>query len=161
LNIQGDEPLLDPPAIEGLIADLRTAPDAIWTLAVPIESPAERDRASVVKVARARDGRALYFSRAPVPFVRDESPAGAPYGLRHIGVYGYPLALLRSFLQTAPSPLEVTEGLEQLRALESGMTIRVRLGGWPQTAVDTPEDLAALQRAYPTPASLPGPGAAD
>lgn len=164
LNLQGDEPLLSPSAIERLIAELRRDPESIWTLADRIENEEEFERVSVVKVVRAVDGRALYFSRAPVPHRRgggvasrasngQAGGAGGPAAerLRHVGVYGYPVPLLRALLAAGPSPLEREEGLEQLRALELGLTIRVVVAPWPDAAIDTPEDLERLRRRYPVP----------
>ncbi len=167
LNLQGDEPLFSPRAVERLLAALRSRPDAIWTLAEPIHDRAEFLRPSVVKVVTAPDGRALYFSRAPIPCFRDrEADSASRLGknegaalwpekkeitpLRHVGVYGYPVQLLRAFLAAGPGCLERVEGLEQLRALELGQEIRVLLGAWPDSGVDTPEDLERLLRRYPT-----------
>lgn len=165
INLQGDEPLLSRLAVEGLLFSLREEPDAIWTLAERVRDEEEFLRPSVVKVVRAQDGRALYFSRAPVPHVRSGGSQHAAVGgktepatsirLRHVGVYAYPRVLLERFLAAGPSPLETAEGLEQLRALELGLTVRVRLGGWPDSAVDTPEDLARLHKRYPSPETLP------
>jgi 3-deoxy-manno-octulosonate cytidylyltransferase (CMP-KDO synthetase) len=181
VNLQGDEPLFAPSAIERLIEAMRARPDAIWTLADPIADPEEFLRPSAVKVVLAPDGRALYFSRAPIPFWRDagaapasaESAPGAPAGppwqpagipatpLRHAGVYGYPRALLEGFLRAPRGRLEATEQLEQLRALEAGIPIRVLVGAWPDAGVDTPEDLERLLRRYPTPESLEAAGRAS
>jgi len=147
INLQGDEPLLAPRAVERLLESLRAEPRAVWTLADRLEDPEEWRRSSVVKVVRAGDGRALYFSREPIPHRR--GGAGV-VPLRHVGVYGYPRALLEAFLAQPPSPLERTEGLEQLRALEMGMTIRVLEAPWPGAGVDTPDDLERLRSRYPT-----------
>lgn len=171
LNLQGDEPLFDPAAIERLLAAVRGCPDAIWTLADPIEDPAELTRPSVVKVVTARDGRALYFSRSAIPYDRAAAegraydagaraaagPDGgiardagsASFPLRHVGVYAYPRRLLEAFLAEPPGTLERIEGLEQLRALEIGLTIRVLVGAWPDAGIDTPEDLERMSAKYP------------
>ena len=153
LNLQGDEPLFAPAAIERLVVAMRAQPDAIWTLAAPIEDAEEFARTSVVKVVTAADGRALYFSRAPVPHHRGTGPSAGRRLLahRHVGVYGYPWELLEEFLRTPPGRLEEIEGLEQLRALEHGLSIRVMVGAWPDAGVDTPEDLQRLLEKYPTP----------
>ena len=161
VNLQGDEPLLSPRAVERMLEAMRRQPDAIWTLADRIRTAEEFARPSVTKVVCAADGRALYFSRAPVPHPRMPAAGETPWSRarRHIGVYGYPRALLRAFLAAPPSPLELLEGLEQLRALELGITIRVLEARWPDAAVDTPEDLARLQKLYPTPEALAAAGA--
>jgi 3-deoxy-manno-octulosonate cytidylyltransferase (CMP-KDO synthetase) len=158
LNLQADEPFFAPRAIERLLDSLRARPDAIWTLADPITDPQEFLRPSAVKAVLAADGRALYFSRAPVPYDRSFGPgatdARSVVPLRHVGVYGYPRELLMAFLALPPGQLERLEGLEQLRALEHGLTIRVLVGAWPDAGVDTPEDAARLLAKYPTPAAM-------
>ena len=181
LNLQADEPFFAPRAIERLLDSLRARPDAIWTLADPITDPQEFLRPSAVKAVLAADGRALYFSRAPVPYDCGHGQApessvaaarrvasadlGGAFGpgatgarsvvpLRHVGVYGYPRELLMAFLALPPGRLERWEGLEQLRALEHGLTIRVLVGAWPDAGVDTPEDAARLLAKYSTPAAM-------
>jgi 3-deoxy-manno-octulosonate cytidylyltransferase (CMP-KDO synthetase) len=168
LNLQGDEPLFSPAAVGRLLARAREDPGAIWTLADPIRSEEEFRRPSVVKVVCGREGRALYFSRAAVPFLRRGLPSSGGRGgegsvgtgspgvqpLRHVGVYAYPRDLLERFLALPPAPLEEAEGLEQLRALEAGIPIRVVVGGWPDAAIDTPEDLERLRARYPRPQDL-------
>lgn len=169
LNLQADEPFFAPRAIERLLASLRAQPDAIWTLADPITDPQEFLRPSAVKAVLAADGRALYFSRAPVPHDRAQGTAPAfsvtaadrgaaearsVLPLRHVGVYGYPRELLGRFLALPPGRLELLEGLEQLRALEHGLTMRVLVGAWPDAGVDTPEDAARLLAKYPTPTAM-------
>ncbi|MBK8230583.1 MAG: 3-deoxy-manno-octulosonate cytidylyltransferase [Candidatus Eisenbacteria bacterium] len=154
VNLQGDEPLLPVAAVSGLIAAMVADPTAIWTLAAPLRAPEEFIRPSVVKIARAADGRALYFSRAPIPhggLEMDNPPA-----LRHLGIYGYPIALFDRFLALGPSRLESCERLEQLRALEAGLTIKVALSTAGSPGVDTPEDLDRLLRRYPTLEALDG-----
>jgi 3-deoxy-D-manno-octulosonate cytidylyltransferase len=149
LNLQGDEPLLPIVGVERLLAGLRAMPDAIWTLAHPIQRLEDLASPSVVKVVRAADGRALYFSRAPVPFARGPEQEGR-LALRHVGVYGYPLDLLRRLVALPPSGLERIEGLEQLRALEAGIPIRVVECAGESPGVDVPEDLERLRMRYPT-----------
>lgn len=161
LNLQGDEPLFSPPAIERLLRSMRERPDAIWTLAEPIRDAEEFARSSVVKVVTDAEGRALYFSRAPIPHFREGGEwAGFP-PRRHVGVYGYPRALLQAFLAQPPSRLERIEGLEQLRALEAGLTIRVLTGAWTDAGIDTPEDLERLRAKYPDAASIRRAGLED
>ncbi len=155
INLQGDEPLLSPRAVELLLASLHSRPDSIWTLADRIRDEEEWRRVSVVKVVCAVDGRALFFSREPIPHRRDHAGVEP---LRHVGVYGYPREMLERFLAEPPSPLEKTEGLEQLRALEIGMTIRVERASWPGWGIDTPEDLERLLRCHPTAAAFDAAG---
>jgi 3-deoxy-manno-octulosonate cytidylyltransferase (CMP-KDO synthetase) len=147
VNVQGDLPLLDPTLVDDLVALLRENPSVgLATVGVPIESREEMANPSVVKVICDRNGRALYFSRAPIPFDRDDpgSPTGA---MRHVGIYAYRRETLLGFASRAPTPLETTEKLEQLRALENGVVIGVvrRSHGVP-LEVDTPEDLAIVRR---------------
>ena len=141
VNLQGDLPTLDPQAIRALCAALAgSAETDIATLAAPITEPAERDDPNVVKIAAAiapgaRVGRALYFSRAPIP-------AGAGPHYHHIGIYAYRRAALERFVRLPMGVLERRERLEQLRALEAGMRIDVALVDTVPLGVDTPADLA-------------------
>jgi 3-deoxy-manno-octulosonate cytidylyltransferase (CMP-KDO synthetase) len=151
LNLQGDEPLLPWPDVSRMVQAMHGAPDAIWTLAHPIADPDEFERPSVVKVVLGEGGRALYFSRAAIPYPRSPSSWAA---LRHVGVYGYPRALLETMLALPPSRLEQCEGLEQLRALEAGIPMRVQIGTQGGAGIDLPEDLERLKRAYPTAEAL-------
>lgn len=147
VNVQGDLPLLDPTLIDELIALLRGDPDlGMATVAVPIRSAEEFLNPSVVKVVCDRRGRALYFSRAPIPYSRDAP--GQPRGAcRHVGIYAYRRSVLSQFAALAPTSLERTENLEQLRAVENGIVIGVvsRAESVP-LEVDTPEDLAEARR---------------
>ena len=148
VNVQGDLPLLDPTLVDELIEMLRRDPAlGLATVAVPIETDEEFANPSVVKVVCDAKGRALYFSRSPIPHDRANpaSPAGA---MRHVGIYAYRRETLLRFAAMPPTPLERTECLEQLRALENGIVIGVvrRAHGVP-IEVDTPEDLAAVRRA--------------
>jgi 3-deoxy-manno-octulosonate cytidylyltransferase (CMP-KDO synthetase) len=151
LNVQGDLPLLDPAMVEGLAA--RMAEDAalpMATVAVPLIDAAEWRSSHVVKVVMGTDGRALYFSRCPVPFDRDgvRSPA-EPLGWRHVGMYAYRRDVLLRLAALPPSPLERRESLEQLRALEHGIAIGVVpwRGPAPLIEVDTPADLERARAA--------------
>lgn len=139
INLQGDLPTLDPHLLRQLMTALEEMPHAdIATLAAPLADADERDAPSVVKPVIAfeseRQGRALYFSRACVPF--GDGPC-----YHHIGVYAYQRSALEQFVALPPSPLEQREKLEQLRALEAGMTLAVRLVDTVPLGVDTPEDL--------------------
>jgi len=151
VNLQGDEPMM-PPAVLHEIADvLNTRPEIdIATAAAPIQSLAEFLDPSCVKALRARDGQALYFSRAPVPWPRDGVAAGLPTRFagawRHIGIYAYRVRSLLQFASWPPTALEETERLEQLRALEHGMRIHlVTLPEAPPAGVDTPDDLERVR----------------
>lgn len=143
INIQGDEPLIDPALIDMLAT--RMADDPSWSMATaacPIASFDDLNAKSVVKVVLAADGAALYFSRLPIPCRRDGDPdlASGLY-LRHLGIYAYRGAFLKRFVAAPPSPLEKTESLEQLRALEMGAKILVVKTSDTGIGVDTPEDV--------------------
>jgi 3-deoxy-manno-octulosonate cytidylyltransferase (CMP-KDO synthetase) len=143
VNVQGDEPLVDPEAVSAVAAHLAAHPeDPMVTLAAPIE-PAELGDPNAVKVVLDRAGYALYFSRAAIPYARQ--PGGAA-PLKHLGIYGYQWAALLALAALPPSPLETSEALEQLRALENGVRIRVLPARRGTPSVDTPEDLARVER---------------
>ena len=146
VNVQGDEPLIPLAAIEQVVCLLRDSPDAaIATLAQPFADAQEFLNPNAVKVVHRADGRALYFSRAPIPHERDFSGREENFALRHIGLYAYRAAFLKRFSQLAPSPLEQLEKLEQLRALWYGEEIVVGLFEQPFPAgVDTLEDLIRI-----------------
>lgn len=156
VNLQGDEPTMPAEVVAETARALRdVASRDIATAVAPIASLREFLDPNCVKALRANDGRALYFSRAPVPWPRDNVVAGEPSSFtgawRHIGIYAYRIRSLLQFAAWPPTPLETTEKLEQLRALEHGMHIHlVTLARSPPAGVDTPEDLervrAALQR---------------
>lgn len=151
INIQGDEPLIDPELIDELAAAM--AADAsldMATAANPLDpaDPVVSDP-NVVKVVTALDGRALYFSRSPLPFFRN-TVEGLPV-LRHKGIYAYSRAFLERFVTWAPSPLEKAESLEQLRALENGASIRVLVTNDTSPGVDTPEQALEVERLLSTP----------
>jgi 3-deoxy-manno-octulosonate cytidylyltransferase (CMP-KDO synthetase) len=146
VNVQGDEPLIEPEAVAAIARHLAAHPeDPMVTLAVPIPARPDGDFGSphVVKVVLSHTGHALYFSRAAIPYPRH---AGAATPLRHLGIYGYQRATLLALAALQPSPLERSEGLEQLRALESGIAIRVLLAGAGLPGVDTREDLERVER---------------
>jgi 3-deoxy-manno-octulosonate cytidylyltransferase (CMP-KDO synthetase) len=161
VNVQGDEPLLPVQAVERLIDDMRADPSLMMaTLATPIDDSDEFRRPDVVKVVCDRDGNALYFSRAPIPFpgFPPEDPASRPQGvsaagrhlLRHIGVYAFRRELLMLWRRLAPGPLERFESLEQLRALENGYRIRVVTCRSDAIGVDRPEDLKKVEQVLKT-----------
>jgi 3-deoxy-manno-octulosonate cytidylyltransferase (CMP-KDO synthetase) len=156
VNVQGDEPLLEPALIRGVAEELQMHPDAaIATACHPIEDPAEAFNPNVVKVVLDRSGFALYFSRATVPWARDAFAAGRnalPPGLplyRHYGLYAYRVGFLRRYPELLPAPIERFEALEQLRALWHGYRIAVRITtGTPAPGVDTQEDLERVRTLY-------------
>lgn len=144
INIQGDEPLIDPDEISAIAGHLAAHPDdPVVTLASPATEE-EMANPNAVKVVLARDGAALYFSRSAIPYPRQEGGA-AP--LKHVGIYGYQRAALLRLAGLAPTPLERSESLEQLRALENGIAIRVLIVGRGSLGVDTAEDLARVEKA--------------
>jgi 3-deoxy-manno-octulosonate cytidylyltransferase (CMP-KDO synthetase) len=142
VNVQGDEPLMPAANVDRAVAALLDAPGrALATLACPMpaESAADPD---TVKVAVARDGRALYFSRSPIPYYRQGTPAYR----KHLGIYAYRPDTLAEVAALPPSPLERAESLEQLRWLEAGHTIWVGEAAGDSIGVDTPADLAQAER---------------
>ncbi len=145
VNIQGDEPLIEPAVIDAVAALLGAF--GMTTAATPVRRPEDLDSPNVVKVVRAADRAALYFSRLPIPCLRDVSPTGPaarlaafPY-LRHLGIYGYRADVLRRIVAWPVSALEAAEKLEQLRALEHGIRIGVAEVDHEGVGVDTPEDI--------------------
>lgn len=153
VNVQGDEPLIDPALIAQTARQLAESGADIATVAHPIDKAADFFNPNIVKVVCKADGDALYFSRAPIPYARDhfardgkESlPAGIP-AFRHVGLYAYRARFLRAYARLAPSSLEAFEALEQLRALFHGFRISVLISDHlPMAGVDTPEDAARMQ----------------
>jgi 3-deoxy-manno-octulosonate cytidylyltransferase (CMP-KDO synthetase) len=157
VNVQGDEPLIDPALVALTARQLATSGADIATVAHPIASAADFFNPNIVKVVCKLDGDALYFSRAPIPYARDHFarqsgkdslPAGIP-AFRHIGLYAYRARFLRAYACLAPSPLESFEALEQLRALWHGFRISVLISDHlPMPGVDTPEDAALMQERF-------------
>jgi 3-deoxy-manno-octulosonate cytidylyltransferase (CMP-KDO synthetase) len=161
VNVQGDEPLIDPGLIAAVAQELAADADAaIATAAHPIKDADEVFNPNVVKVVCDARGRALYFSRAPIPWARDDwagggrghdlpsLPPGFPV-LRHVGLYAYRVGFLRRYATLAPAAIERWESLEQLRALRHGYPIRVlTLGAVPPGGVDTEEDLMRVRAVF-------------
>jgi 3-deoxy-manno-octulosonate cytidylyltransferase (CMP-KDO synthetase) len=152
VNVQGDEPLIDPTLVSACAALLVEHPDcAVATAAHEITEAADFANPNVVKVVCDKAGRALYFSRAPLPWWRDASSPGSPalpagQALRHIGLYAYRAGFLRRFPTLAAAPIEQIESLEQLRVLWHGERIAVhRAAQAPAAGVDTAEDLARVR----------------
>ena len=143
VNVQGDEPLIDPKLIDRLVRELqRDRKLEMITAAHPFKDPSDAESSHQVKVVLNKNGEALYFSRAAIPFVRDGSTR-SKY-LRHQGIYGYRRDLLLRFVRWKTSPLERAESLEQLRALENGVRIQVVMTRSGSPGVDTPEDAKAV-----------------
>jgi 3-deoxy-manno-octulosonate cytidylyltransferase (CMP-KDO synthetase) len=147
VNIQGDEPEVDPRSIDLLVRLLAEHPEAqMATLATPIHERHVRDSPSCVKVVCAADGRALYFSRSLIPYCRDGDPhqllRGDSPWLLHLGLYAYRREFLTTLTRLPVSRLERLEKLEQLRALEAGAVIQVGVVDHPAVGIDTPEDYA-------------------
>jgi 3-deoxy-manno-octulosonate cytidylyltransferase (CMP-KDO synthetase) len=143
VNIQGDEPLIDPGAIDAALLPLLDDPSIpMGTLKKRIEDPREITDPNVVKVVTDRFGNAIYFSRSAIPFLRD---SGGHAVFKHTGLYVYRREFLLSYSDLPVGPLEKAEKLEQLRALENGFTIRVAETDYESIGVDTPEDLLRVQ----------------
>ena len=146
VNVQGDEPALDPAAIEAAVAPLRADPSEVMgTLGTRLDPPADLQNPNTVKVLVDRQGFALYFTRAPVPYRRDAGEALTGV-LRHIGLYVYRREFLLTLASLPRTPLERIESLEQLRALEHGYRVRVVETSYTSVSVDTPEDLERVRR---------------
>jgi 3-deoxy-manno-octulosonate cytidylyltransferase (CMP-KDO synthetase) len=161
LNVQGDEPLLTPTSLDELIAAFETAPPPqMATLAEPIEQVEALFDPNVVKVVTDDDGRALYFSRSPIPYHRADRatlsadfsadlqsrPAGLKGYRKHQGIYAYSRTALLDLTSRPPASLERDEGLEQLRALAAGYSIRVLDSDFRSVSVDTPADLERVTK---------------
>ena len=153
INVQGDEPALDPRLIDRLVQALQLDPKLkMVTAASPFETESDALNPNNVKVVTALDGKALYFSRSLIPFDRDRlsthsQPSTLNSPLWHIGIYGYRRDFLMQFVRWRPTPLERTEKLEQLRALEHGATIHVVRTRHHSLGVDTPEDVPRAEAA--------------
>jgi len=150
VNVQGDEPMIDPAVIDAVAGAL--AGDEMSTAATTIKNPAELDNPNVVKVVVNATGHALYFSRRTIPYLREaasgsvsERLAAFPF-LKHLGIYGYRRATLLRLVKFPVSPLEAAEKLEQLRALENGIPIAVVQVDCDSVGVDAPEDVARVEK---------------
>jgi 3-deoxy-manno-octulosonate cytidylyltransferase (CMP-KDO synthetase) len=152
VNVQGDEPLLDPRAIAEAVAPFADPSISMTTLYRRIDTPAELTDPNVVKVVVDRAGFALYFSRAPIPCVRDPR-GGWPPLYRHVGLYAYRRSALLVLASLEPTPLERAESLEQLRALEHGIRIKTVETAYDSIGVDTPQDLEQVRRLLMAPRS--------
>ncbi len=152
VNVQGDEPLIDPRAITEVVRPFEDPAISMTTLYRRIENPLDLTNPNIVKVVLDRAGFAMYFSRAPVPYSRDPR-GGWPPLYRHIGLYAYRRSALLVLAALEETPLERAEGLEQLRALEHGIRIRAIETAYDSIGVDTPEDLEQVRRLLAAPAS--------
>jgi 3-deoxy-manno-octulosonate cytidylyltransferase (CMP-KDO synthetase) len=142
VNVQGDEPLMAPENIDVVVETLLASPEREIATVALAAGEEVADDPDVVKVVIATDGRALYFSRAPIPFAR----SGKPAYRKHLGLYAYRAETLQKVAALPPSPLERTESLEQLRWLEAGWTIWVGEAAFDSIGVDRPEDLAKAEK---------------
>ncbi len=148
VNIQGDEPLIDPAAIDAAVLGLLEQDDTpMGTLKKRIERPEEITDPNVVKVVTDREANALYFSRAPIPCVREAGAGSATY-FKHIGLYVYRREFLLEYPDLPVGPLEQAERLEQLRAIENGFKIRVVETEYESLGIDTPEDWARVSELF-------------
>jgi len=143
INIQGDEPLIQPSQIDTFSSLFVNKATNIATLARPVNSKEQLASPHVVKVVRGVDGTALYFSRSIIPFNRTET---SPIYLQHIGIYGYKINVLQQLVELKESPLELAESLEQLRWLEHGYKINVGLTNDPTFAIDSPDDIEKVKQ---------------
>jgi 3-deoxy-manno-octulosonate cytidylyltransferase (CMP-KDO synthetase) len=158
VNIQGDEPLIDPAAIDAAVLPLAHDSGIVMgTLKKKIEDPREVDDPNVVKVVTDRAGDAIYFSRCPIPFQRDGTPSARHD--KHIGLYVYRRDFLLQYPALPVGPLERAERLEQLRAIENGYSIRVVETEYESIGVDTPEDLERVRRLFEAVAQASARGA--
>lgn len=136
INLQGDQPLIKPATIRAVAKLLARKDVDVSTAVMPLQDKGRLANPNVVKAALAKDGRALYFSRSMIPY-----PRGEARWWEHLGIYGYQRRALDRFVKLPPSPLEKSESLEQLRALEDGMSIFAAVVADVPVAIDTPEDL--------------------
>jgi 3-deoxy-manno-octulosonate cytidylyltransferase (CMP-KDO synthetase) len=154
VNIQGDEPLIDPNAIDAAVLTVADEKDIpMGTLMKRIHDPADVSNPNVVKVVTDLYGRAIYFSRLPVPFVREQTPDSLTR-YKHIGLYVYRRDFLLRYSDLPVGPLEQAERLEQLRALENGFPIRVAETEYESLGVDTPEDLERVSKLFASSSSI-------
>ena len=145
INIQGDEPLISPREIHLLASAFEDRSVQIATLVNPFQDDTLLHNPNVVKVVKAKNGNVLYFSRLPVPYLRESGATPPKNYYRHIGVYAYRYGVLKDIVKLPTSELENSEKLEQLRWLENGYTIRALECDYQGIGVDTPEDLARIE----------------
>lgn len=149
LNVQGDEPFIQPDLLDGLISRWKETKCPLVTAVAKIHTTERLLATSVVKVVRAENGAAIYFSRSPIPHLRGVDPAewvGRRGYWAHIGVYGFDRVTLAGYAQLRPTELEAVESLEQLRFLAHGLTFQTVVTDYHPVAIDTPEDLEAARK---------------
>jgi 3-deoxy-manno-octulosonate cytidylyltransferase (CMP-KDO synthetase) len=146
VNVQGDEPLIEPAMIAQVIAPFRDPGVVMTTLRRALADPAEIASPHIVKVVVDQNEDALYFSRSPIPFGRGEAGVPPLASYAHVGLYAYRREFLLTLAALPPTPLEIAESLEQLRALEHGFRIRTPATPYASIGVDTPEDLERVRR---------------
>jgi 3-deoxy-D-manno-octulosonate cytidylyltransferase len=143
INVQGDQPFIKPETIRAVVKLLQDDLSVdIATAVMPLDNKERIENPNVVKAVMNAAGRCLYFSRSPIPFPRNAATAAY---WEHLGIYGFRREALKKFVELPPSPLELTESLEQLRALEAGMTIAAAVVKDVPVAIDTPEDLSRAE----------------
>lgn len=151
VNIQGDEPYIKPDQIDMVASCFQIEDCKIATLVKVMDSESDLQNPNIPKVVFGNDGRALYFSRSPIPYFSDDKIAAAlSHGSyhRHIGIYGYRSAILVQLAKLSPTPLELAESLEQLRWLSNGYSIHMKITTDENHAVDTPEDVVKIERLF-------------
>lgn len=148
VNIQGDEPFIDPEQINTLVNCFSDASVQLATLIKPFADRETLEKPSTIKVVRTVAGDALYFSRAVIPFLRDSAQFDLKQYYQHIGIYGYRARTLAVVAKLPPSELETCEMLEQLRWLENGLSIRTAVSDHESWSIDTPEDLDKIRRHF-------------
>lgn len=146
INVQGDEPEISPETIDSLIQLMLSRECDMATVVTPFSASSDPENPNIVKAVLASDGRALYFSRSPIPYRREPIFQGAPPYYHHLGIYGYRRSFLLKFASWKPSVLELTERLEQLRALEHGATIQTIVIDHAPPGIDTAEQYEEFVR---------------
>jgi len=144
INVQGDEPEIEPEVIDRLASEMEEQGWAMGTVATPFRSPADPRDPNLVKVVLSRSGRAMYFSRLAIPFVREPIPGISPAYYLHVGIYAYRRDTLLRLSKLAPTPCEIAEKLEQLRALENDVPIGVVVIDRASHGIDTPQQYEAF-----------------
>jgi 3-deoxy-manno-octulosonate cytidylyltransferase (CMP-KDO synthetase) len=150
VNVQGDEPEIDPSIVDALIATMIASDEVMGTCAAPFPQGADPADPSLVKVVTDSSGKALYFSRAQIPFPRDADACQTARYRLHVGIYAYRRDFLLQFAKLPQTPLEMTEKLEQLRALEHGFALRVVDVAHRSHGIDTPEQYSAFVQRFRT-----------
>jgi len=148
VNVQGDEPEIEPETVDALVERMESSDDDMATVSTPFPRGADSNDPNLVKVVKSKAGHALYFSRSPIPYRRDPESKDNPAYHLHLGIYAYCWNFLADFTSWPPSSLEKTEKLEQLRALEHGARIYVLTVDRATHGIDTPEQYAAFVKRF-------------